>query len=298
MELRSSATPEDGRHPGATGSRWSASTGCDPRPPRRMAATAALDRDARAEYELRSSATPEDGRHLARQGGAVGVGEGVAILGHPRGWPPPFEQRGSHGEFKGCDPRPPRRMAATSRRCVTMPASIEVLRSSAIPEDGRHLTPSSPATYTTVLRSSATPEDGRHPPRRRLDRRVSEVAILGHPGGWPPPWHLRVNHIRRVEGCDPRPPRRMAATRPASVPPSGCPRQELRSSATPEDGRHRVSARPGLPRGYKLRSSATPEDGRHSDRRSIDLAGEIVAILGHPGGWPPLGELAGAGWPG
>src|SRR2546423_8071998 len=91
------------------------------------------------------------------------------------------------GPVGGCDPRPPRRMAATQD--VEVPEAVK--------------------EAVAILGHPG----GWPPPRRAAaDRgRGLGVAILGHPGRWPP--HGLGKSLQRIVN-------------------------ELRSSATPEDGRH------------------------------------------------------------
>ena len=146
-------------------------------------------------------------------------GEQVAILGRPGGWPPPVQLAGiAYRSCTSCDPRPPRRVAATGQRTD------------------------------------------------RTRRPILEVAILGRPGGWPPPgsaWTCRgrgaVAILGRPGGW---PPRSVRAHRQAA--------EQLRSSAAPEGGRHLAAAPHDRVAARRLRSSAAPEGGRHSaDRRFI-----------------------------
>src|SRR6266513_2722786 len=92
------------------------------------------------------------------------------------------------------------------------------LRSLAIPEDVRQQRPapvSAGGVGVAVLRPSRKMAATRDPaPGLRPGR---HVAILGHPGGWPPRRGFSSGRGGRAGGCDPRPPRRMAATAPAGT---------------------------------------------------------------------------------
>ena len=164
LQLRSSSTPEGGRHASPRFPTRAGAAGCDPRPPRRADATPMAGHRARrtpgrcdprpprradathvlgvdhaSMWQLRSSSTPEGGRHRGVkrvQGGE----EVVAILVHPEG--------GRH-----------RRLA-------------------------RYL-----AGGVMTLRSSSTPEGGRHLALPRVQRAPQRVAILVHPGGRTPRRH-------------------------------------------------------------------------------------------------------------
>mgnify|MGYP006979253924 CR=1 FL=1 len=205
-KLRSSAVPEDGCHstPSAGSTSWS--SGCDPQPSRRTAATGMRDLATTIRATLRSSAVPEDGCH---------AGDAT-----DRPWPKPLRssavpEDGCHHRSSGCrprrrwgcDPQPSRRTAAT-RTLMSLAHARAALRSSAVPEDGCHRAGVA-AVYVRgdvailsrpggrlpprgelgvgvvgqVLRSSAVPEDGCHHGSGHDVRPGGHVAILSRPGG-------------------------------------------------------------------------------------------------------------------
>ena len=188
--LRSSATPEGGCHTHAERRR--------PAPP----------------WRLRSSATPEGGCPRPSPG-APERPPPVAILSHPGGWLPPQPRTGPPRHTLGCDPQPPRRVAATPR-----PARRGVQRRSCDPQPPRRVAATTMAGVIHVsaiwLRSSATPEGGCH---------------------WPPPPDALSGRC----SCDPQPPRRVAATSPEKVsagPGQGCdPQPPRRVAATAHSAR-------------------------------------------------------------
>src|SRR5690606_4087564 len=254
---------------------------------------------------LRSPAVTEDGRHPGGTGPAQRWRR-VAILGRHGGRPPLDDLRvgyvaprvailGRHGG------RPPPGRLSTSD-------SGRALRSSAVTEDGRHHSQSLMCALTSPgcdprpsRRTAATARSRPRPAaRRRCDPRPSRrtaatgvaytiflpremVAILGRHGGRPPqavsscwPSSDSVAILGRHGG---RPPLAPRAT-PKSV------AVMLRSSAVTEDGRHRRSARLGLPPG-----SCDPRPSRRTaatvELPAVRGAGGVVAILGRHGGRPP-----------
>ncbi len=209
-ELRSSVAPGGDRHPRAddprlrrqgvailgrpggrpphggmsTGGRTT--SGCDPRSPRGATATRAPSLRSQPGFSvailgrpggrpppqdalvhqsppivLRSSVAPGGDRHLeaaARQA----TSRDVAILGRPGGRPPPAGPRAVGPCASSCDPRSPRGATATAgvhRRAGPI---------------GR-------------LRSSVAPGGDRHACTVRDHPESTCVAILGRPGGRPPP---------------------------------------------------------------------------------------------------------------
>ncbi len=158
-----------------------------------------------------------------------------------------------------CDPRPPRRATATCGPEGGAQGHVQ-LRSSAAPEGDRHHCGPYRRDGDVGVAILGRP-GGRPPPR--LTGRPSEapvVAILGRPGGRPPPYDLRAGRRGR-ECCDPRPPRRATATFALGL---------------------------GLPLLTGLRSSAAPEGDRHHEPGGPADHDRAVAILGRPGGRPPL----------
>ena len=288
----------------ATPARRGPAPGCDARPSRRTAATTtsampemsvivamlgrpggrpppARTRTRRpSAMPLRCSAVPEDGRHLDPARHPLQPGE-VAMLGRPGGRPP-------HGVYVPripsilcCDARPSRRTAAT-RSCGVGCDHASRLRCSAVPEDGRHAEDrphfrrprSSSCDARPSRRTAATPGStsptaeclvamlgrpgGRPPPDAGDgDAASAAVAMLGRPGGRPP--HPRPPLDPGRTCCDARPSRRTAATqaRAGGVRPTG-----------------RCDARPSR------RTAATPAAAAGGRPR-------LVAMLGRPGGRPP-----------
>ena len=257
--LRSSAVTEDGRHLTSEAPSSSRSTGCDPRPSRRTAATRVAERFDLVGEMLRSSAVTEDGRHPAR----VSLRTRVGACCDPRPsrrtaatrWPTWCGRRSRNC----CDPRPSRRTAATPvhqpGRCADDAVAILGRHGGRPP----HRFTSPVGAPMTQLRSSAVTEDGRH--------------LL-----------ISASILSRSTSCDPRPSRRTAATvcSPARRPSSrGCdPRPSRRTAATTISGTTVRTTE-------SLRSSAVTEDGRHTggERRPAPHPG--VAILGRHGGRPP-----------
>ncbi len=182
--------------------------GCDPRSPRGATATPCAQPRIGGQESLRSSVAPGGDRHC------------------PRGRRPP-----SRGE--SCDPRSPRGATATTAGPCSCPPGHQ-------------------------LRSSVAPGGDRHT-RLRVNLRTGvEVAILGRPGGRPPPPHRPRSRLDR--GCDPRSPRGATAT------------SSRLSSSTPTQA---------------LRSSVAPGGDRHSSSGRSHPGRDRVAILGRPGGRPP-----------
>jgi hypothetical protein len=162
----------------------------------------------------------------------------VAILGRPRGQPPPRLACSSSQPPSSCDPRPPRR---TGRHpALRHRDEYQALRSSAAPEDGRGATLPTQYFGTNALRSPAAQEDCRHllallgvPVSGQL------VAIPGRHGGRGPPPRRRPRTPPSRRCCDPRRPRRTAAAWPSPWPRSHrrrcCdPRLPQRTAATRE----------------------------------------------------------------
>src|SRR5690606_38196988 len=113
----------------------------------------------------------------------------------------------------GCDPRPSRRTAATIDP-ASLDYRINLLRSSAVTEDGRHSPGISAASTRTTCcdprpsrRTAATRQAFPQRPVRR------PVALLCRHGGRPPPLCAGTGRGTRRR-CDPRPSRSTAATPP------------------------------------------------------------------------------------
>ena len=184
---------------------------------------------------LRSSAVLGDGRHSSVVGSGSGSDVALrssAVLGDGRHSAPWTR---SARTWSSCDPRPSWGTAATLS-VTTIPCEVEELRSSAVLGDGRH-----------VVRDD-DPLRGRG------------VAILGRPGGRPPPEYPAAERARD-EGV-------AILGRPGGRPPppgQGRPGRfniRLRSSAVLGDGRH-SSATNNRSTPDRLRSSAVLGDGRH-----------------------------------
>src|SRR5690606_19768153 len=135
---------------------------------------------------LRSSAAPEDGRHATARH-LVTATRQVAILGRPGGPPPRPVGAARFPRMACCYPRPPRRTPATP--ATRSPASRSP--SCCDPRPPRRTAATPPPVTSSRrrgrLRSSAAPEDGRHVLSALLDFPAWRVAILGRPGGRPPP---------------------------------------------------------------------------------------------------------------
>ena len=213
------------------------SVGCDPRRPRRGAATGATASGNPAIARLRSSTPPEGRRH--------------PNPAHPC----------TPGKHR-CDPRRPRRGAATRRPRCPGPR-VGRLRSSTPPEGRRHVAGRSHRPSVNLLRSSTPPEGRRHS-RLGVDLvAVDDVAILDAPGGAPPRATMMPGRSS-FSGCDPRRPRRGAAT------PTGTSRVSTRRCCDPRRPRRGAAT---LPEWWDLLTPAS------------------VAILDAPGGAPPPARL-------
>ncbi len=188
----------------------------------------------------------------------VAPGQGVAILGHPRGRPPPASPRRARTAAESCDPRSPARATATTRQ-----------RSRSTSSSG--CDPRSPAraTATASVTGSAA--------------FVLGVAILGHPRGRPPPSDGRLarTHARLRSSVTREGDRHLPRATATSV------GRWLRSSVTREGDRHVCLHDSTLDR-TTLRSSVTREGDRHPLASHRAAAAGEVAILGHPRGRPPL----------
>ena len=158
--LRSSAAPKGGRQaPSPAVTRWLAGC-CDPRPPRRAAASNGV-------LYVCTDNTGCDPRPPRRAAAS-------------RGCPGGADDRGS------CDPRPPRRAAASSWSPLAL-TSVPRLRSSAAPKGGRQRPRHA---RLSPVRVGCDPR----PPRRaaasavqmRVVGELEGVAILGRPEGRPP----------------------------------------------------------------------------------------------------------------
>ena len=133
--LRSSAAPKDGCHSRGRCTARAPSPCCDPQPPRRTAATRRPGRDRHRP----PGCDPQPTRRTAATGSS-----------------PPSPAR-----WVSCDPQPPRRTAATARS-ATASGAAWALRSSAAPKDGCHRDAERADRIAAQLRSSAAPKDGCH----------------------------------------------------------------------------------------------------------------------------------------
>ncbi len=159
----------------------------------------------------------------------------VAILERPEGRPLGRRRSSTRRRRWGCDPRPPWGATASrsdARGCrPTIRCDPRPLRRATASRDPAAAPPS-----VRALSSSAAPKGDRHLVEADVVVHVPVVAILGHPGGRPPPAAQAVSPPPR-RCCDPRPPRRATAT------PDGekCEPlwRQLRSSTAPKSDRHR-----------------------------------------------------------
>src|SRR5690606_12107719 len=116
-------------------------------------------------------------------------GKPVAILGRHGGRPPPSTPPPSTTASTCCDPRPSRRTAATRQAFPQRPRGRPVAilgRHGGRPPLARRFRSAHPED---LFRSSAVTEDGRHLTVPAPVEERGDVAILGRHGGRPPPPH-------------------------------------------------------------------------------------------------------------
>ncbi len=293
--MRSSATPKSDRHDEVLQSKSQAVPSCchhrsAPEDNRQTG----LPRPEVQGTTLRSSAAPEGDRHLAhgladkivvhvlrssvasegarhaRLCRAEGVGPVVAILGRPRGRPPPGWVATQYlAVHMVAILGRPGRTTATSHECTRCDgmAKVAILGhpggrpprslTSVAPGGDRHAALDEASLDQFLLRSSVVPGGDRH---------VEQCGLF--PAGQP--------------GCDPRSPRGATAT----VVEVGDPAHGLGIAilGRPGGDRHGEDD-PTMSRSHcTLRSSVAPGGDRHVLHHGLGLFGFRVAILSRPGG--------------
>ncbi len=175
------------------------------------------------------------------------------------------------------NPRPPRRMGATRKKITLSTLSI-LFQSSPTPKDGRYSPIALTGTTSSAFQSSPTPKDGRYC-RPVVGYRCADCF---NPR---PPRRMGATRYRRrlagsICGFNPRPPRRMGATRNGNGYQAA---SRVSILAHPEGWALLVTA-PRWRDGMRFQSSPTPKDGRYQVGHVVGGSPD-VSILAHPEGW-------------